>query len=115
VILLTPYLASAGLIAEVCRAGGLRPWSGSNTETQLPERALLGWLATTPLGKLPRIVVGYARDDRFAAVATLLAELLPAEQVSSTPGGHDWASLRVLWRMILDQNPFKPPPRAVPV
>lgn len=91
-IFLTPYLESAGLVAGVCRAGGLRPWSGSNTDTQLPERALLRWLATTPLGELPRIVVGYARDDRFAAVATLPAELLPAEQVSCTPGGHDWAS-----------------------
>jgi pimeloyl-ACP methyl ester carboxylesterase len=106
-ILLTPYLASTGLIAEITRAGGIRPWSLSKADRNDPERALLTWLATIPLGDLPRILVGRALSDRFAATANLLADLLPADQVTSVPGGHDWASWRVLWNLILDQNPFE--------
>jgi pimeloyl-ACP methyl ester carboxylesterase len=113
-ILLTPYLASTGLIAEIGRAGGLCRWSASNVRRDEPERALLTWLATTPLGELPRILVGRALGDRFVATATMLAELLPAEQVTSVSGEHDWASWRALWRMILEQNPFERPAVAAP-
>jgi pimeloyl-ACP methyl ester carboxylesterase len=105
-ILLTPYLASTGLIAEVGRAGGLRRWSASAMRRNEPERALLTWLATTPPGRLPRIMVGHAQGDRFATTATLLADLLPADRLASVAGAHDWASWRVLWRLILDRNPF---------
>jgi pimeloyl-ACP methyl ester carboxylesterase len=105
-ILLTPYLASTGLIAELERADGLHNWSPLNANRDDPERALLSWLAATPLEALPRIFVGRALNDRFAATATMLAELLPADQVTSVPGEHDWASWRKLWRLIMDENPF---------
>jgi len=108
-ILLTPYLASTGLVAEVGRAGGLRRWSALNSGRQDPERVLLNWLAATPLAELPRIWVGRALADRFAATAALLADLLPAEQVASVPGAHDWASWRALWRLILERDPFQRP------
>jgi pimeloyl-ACP methyl ester carboxylesterase len=114
VILLTPYLASTGLMAEVSRTGGLRRWSASNAGRHEPERALLIWLATTPPTELPRILVGHALDDRFATTATMLADLLPAAQVISVPGGHDWASWRALWRLILEQNPFERPAPVAP-
>lgn len=106
-ILLTPYLASTGLIGEITRAGGMRPWLTSNANRNDPERALLTWLGTMPLGDLPRILVGRALSDRFAATANLLADLLPADQVTNVPGKHDWASWRALWNLILDQNPFE--------
>jgi hypothetical protein len=56
-----------------------------------------------------RFLLGRALDDRFASAATLPADLLPPEQVISTPGAHDWNSWRVLWRMILEQHPFQQP------
>jgi pimeloyl-ACP methyl ester carboxylesterase len=114
VILLTPYLASTGLIAEIRRMGGIRRWSESNAVRQGPERALLTWLATTPPAEVPRMLVGHARNDRFATTATMLADLLPAGQVISVPGEHDWASWRALWRVILDRNPFERPAPVAP-
>jgi pimeloyl-ACP methyl ester carboxylesterase len=107
VILLTPYLANTGLIAEVTRTGGLLRWSAANTACEDAERTLLRWLAATPVADLPRILVGRAQADRFAATATLLADLLPAEQITSVPGAHDWASWRALWDLILQRNPFE--------
>jgi pimeloyl-ACP methyl ester carboxylesterase len=106
-ILVTPYLASTGLIAEVSRAGGLRRWAASNIGRNELERALLSWLAATPAAELPRILVGRAVADRFATTATLLADLLPDDQVTSVAGAHDWKSWRNLWNLILDQNPFE--------
>lgn len=99
-ILLTPYLASTGVIAEIAQAGGLRRWTPATPD---PERALLAWLSSIAL---PRILLGRACADRFAATATLLAELLPSADVVSVPGGHDWASWRALWRLVLDRRPF---------
>jgi pimeloyl-ACP methyl ester carboxylesterase len=113
-ILLTPYLGSTGLIAEIVRTGGLRRWSIANAGRPEPERALLCWLATTPLTGLLPIFVGRALGDRFAATATMLEELLHPDQISSVPGAHDWASWRLLWGLILDQNPLARQPAAVP-
>lgn len=99
-ILLTPYLASTGLVGEIARAGGLRRWTPSAPS---PERDLMAWIAKAPL---PRILLGHARADRFAATAALLAPLLPQSDIVSVPGGHDWTSWRALWRLVLDLGPF---------
>ena len=47
-LLITPYIASTGLIAEVAAAGGLRAWAGLNDGRAEPDRSLLRWLATEP-------------------------------------------------------------------
>ncbi len=105
-ILLTPYLASTGLIAEVGRTGGLRRWSAANPDAGHTERSLLHWLATASLIEAPRLFLGGAHGDRFAATTELLAALLPADQVVRVAGRHDWASWRALWGRVLDRNPF---------
>jgi hypothetical protein len=105
-MLLTPYLASTGLIAEIGRAGGLRSWAAASTGRDEPDRALLGWLAATPVSVLPEMLVGRAHGDRFAATATMLADLLPADRVISVAGQHDWGSWDLLWRRMLDRDPF---------
>ena len=105
-ILLSPYLARTGLVAEVTRMGGLRCWVTENLDRSDPERVLLRWLATANPADLPRILVGRACDDRFVATADRLAEILPADDVISVPGGHDWASRRAQWDMILQRNTF---------
>jgi pimeloyl-ACP methyl ester carboxylesterase len=105
-ILLTPYLASTGVIAEVSRAGGLRCWAETPGVAETQRDPLLSWLAAGPAEALSRILLGYARADRFAATATLLADLLPAHRVASVPGAHDWESWRELWRLVLDGKPF---------
>lgn len=106
VILLTPYLASTGLMAEVAAAGGLRAWAAKNPAQPEPDREFLRWLATTPRSSLPRMLVGRALGDRFASTATALADLIAADSVVSVPGDHDWSSWRSLWQLMLDRDPF---------
>jgi pimeloyl-ACP methyl ester carboxylesterase len=104
-MLLTPYLASTGRVAQVVREGGLRRWQKVNQERNEPDRMLLSWLATTP--KLPRMLVGRALNDRFAATATMLGDILPAGQMVTVAGEHDWTSWEALWRLMLDLDPFE--------
>lgn len=109
-LLLTPYLASTGLIAAVTRAGGLRAWAAAPHPEDTPEQRLLAWLATAPL---PPILAGHARQDRFAATADLLGEILPTGQMIGIDGAHDWQSWTALWRLMLDRNPFPLIPAAI--
>ena len=108
VILLAPFLGARGTIAEVVRAGGLARWQPGAIKPDDDERRLLAWIkAYQPAASaLPKIYLGYGTDDRFAAASTMLAERLPAAQVVSIPGGHDWATWIQLWRHFLDQGVF---------
>ena len=108
VILLAPFLAARGTIAEVARAGGLTHWQPGAINPDDDERQVLAWIkAHRPAAPvLPKIYLGYGTDDRFAAASELLAERLPAAQVVTMPGGHDWATWIYLWQHMLDQDLF---------
>ncbi len=106
VMLIAPFLATRGAVAEVVRAGGLDGWHhgmpGCEAED---ERELFSWLKDRlhPEGALPRICVGYATEDRYADSGRLLAARLPSACVFRTAGGHDWVAWRTLWFGMLDQ------------
>jgi pimeloyl-ACP methyl ester carboxylesterase len=108
VILLAPFLGARGTIAEVVRAGGLARWQPGAIKPDDDERRLLAWIkAYQPAAsELPKIYLGYGADDRFAAAGKMLAERLPAAQVVTIPGGHDWATWIHLWQHLLDQDLF---------
>jgi pimeloyl-ACP methyl ester carboxylesterase len=107
-VLLAPFLATRGTIAEVVRAGGLARWQPIAIQPDDDERHLLAWIKTyQPAATgLPRIYLGYGTEDRFAAASELLAERLPAGQVAAITGGHDWATWIRLWQHWLDRGLF---------
>jgi len=117
VILLAPFLGTRGTIAEVVRAGGLAHWQPGAIKPDDDERRLLAWIKAYPPtaavsqkvpspGSFPKIYLGYGTDDRYAAASNMLAERLPAAQVVTIPGGHDWATWICLWQHLLDQELF---------
>jgi pimeloyl-ACP methyl ester carboxylesterase len=107
VVVLAPFLGARGTIAEVVRAGGLARWQPGAMKTDDDERRLLAWIkAYQPAAALPAIYLGYGTEDRFAAASKLLEERLPASQVVSVAGAHDWATWLRLWRDLLDQDVF---------
>ena len=105
-LLLSPFLGSRGLIAEVAAAGGLGRWV-PGTADQAPQHRLLSWLsAYRPLDRRwPEIRLAYGEDDRFSAAHRLLAEILPRDVVTTTAGGHDWETWEALWEQILQTAP----------
>lgn len=108
VILLAPFLGTRGTIAEVVRAGGLAHWQPGAIKPDDDERRLLAWIkAYQPAaGASPKLFLGYGTNDRFAAASNMLAERMPAAQVVTIPGGHDWATWICLWQHLLDQDLF---------
>lgn len=111
IILLAPFLGTPGIIAEIVRAGGLAFWRPGEIAANDGERALLDWLKAhlAALPPQPKLYLGYARGDRFVEGHAMLADLLPAEQVVATDGGHDWESWGRLWQLVLEKRPFAVP------
>jgi pimeloyl-ACP methyl ester carboxylesterase len=108
VILLAPFLGVRGTIAEVVRAGGLARWQPGAIHADDDERRLLAWIKAyeSAAPGAPKIYLGYGTEDRFAAASRLLAERLPATQVVTMAGDHDWTTWSRLWERLLEQDLF---------
>ncbi len=103
--LLAPYLGNRLLAAEIRRAPGLRAWQPGEPAQDDDERRLWRFVQglVTPPPDLQRpVYLGFGHEDRFAGAHELMAAALPAESVHRLPGGHDWATWRALWEVMLD-------------
>lgn len=112
IVLLAPFLGSAGIIGEIEQAGGLVGWQPGDIRPSDPERQLLAWLKDHHAARPgpPALYLGYGRSDRFRRSASLLADHLPPDRVIGIDGGHDWETWRRLWHMMLERRPFAPAP-----
>lgn len=103
VLLFAPYLGSPELVHEIATAGGVKNWTPGMVQQGDYPRALWAWLKehfSSQDSPLP-IYLGYGQSDKFEHANTLLADLLPGDQVYSIPGGHDWHTWKRLWQTIL--------------
>jgi pimeloyl-ACP methyl ester carboxylesterase len=107
ILLLSPFLGTRGLIAEIAEAGGLRHWPGVR-QAPTYEQSLLTSLRQYQADdeSWAKMLLAYGVDDRFAAAHRLLAELLPQDRVFTAAGGHDWETWTALWHRMLRSAPF---------
>jgi pimeloyl-ACP methyl ester carboxylesterase len=107
-ILLAPFLATRGTIAEVIAAGGLDAWEPGPLPSTDIERGLLSWLKSRPfpLDGRPMLLLGHGAADRYADASRLLYGQVPPAHVAVTDGGHDWPTWTKLWRLLLDVSPM---------
>jgi hypothetical protein len=105
VILLAPFLATRGTVAEVVAAGGLAAWEPGSHVPVGVEHDLIVWLKSPGFQAAirPRLILGYGTEDRFAEDGLLLARAMPRGRAIAVAGGHDWATWGRLWRRILDE------------
>jgi|SRR6185437_3753999 len=108
VLLISPFLGTPGLIAEVARAGGIGAWQPSAVTNNDSEGQLMAWLGDhlRLRPERPALYLGYGLSDRFAAGHALLDRELPAARVVQDAGGHDWPTWSQLWRQLLALRPF---------
>ena len=110
IVAIAPYLGQRAVLDEIRAAGGLRTWKAPAGELTLEQmdRALWRWLQGYIDGSTPRppLYLGAGRDDRFADAHALLREALPPERAFTSPGGHDWAPWREVWRQIVPTLPW---------
>lgn len=108
VVTLAPYLGRQPLVQEIAAAQarglGLPQWLAQSRPRDGADvdQALWRWLIHRPAGA-PSLHLAYGLQDRFAAGHALMARTLPADQVLTAAGGHDWAPWRALWAQWLDQ------------
>jgi len=109
-ILLAPFLATRGTIAEVTAAGGLAAWDpGPRPPAHDIERHLLAWLKSWS-GPRPHLLLGHGDTDRYADASRLLAAHLAPDRLAIVPGGHDWPTWARLWRHLLPHTTFRDDP-----
>jgi hypothetical protein len=98
-LLIAPYPGRRPLLQQIEDAGGPAAWRAHGEPDGPDDLEFDIWqrLAAGAIGVDPPVDAGYGRDDRFAAGQRLLASTLPASQVRTVPGGHDWPAWRALW------------------
>jgi pimeloyl-ACP methyl ester carboxylesterase len=105
-ILLAPYLGDRQIVDEVEAAGGLRSWHQDEKESGLFQKEIWGMAKgfedrRTTAG---RLFLGYGLQDGFARTNALLAREIPADQVATLPGSHDWRTWRLLLTRLLENR-----------
>ena len=112
VVMLGPYLGKRSVTEQVRAAGGLSRWQAPTGPLAAEEIDLVlwRWLKDVPAqgsgARLP-LYLGYGLEDRFLADDELLAATLPAAQVFTAPGGHDWSVWLGVWQRMLEAMPLR--------
>jgi pimeloyl-ACP methyl ester carboxylesterase len=103
ICLLAPYLGQGSMLAEITFAGGLAKWQPDAVSDGDMDRAIWTKLQSyvDPDKSAGRVFLGFGSEDRFAATNRFFGKSLPAGQVVSVPGGHDWPTWRKLWDLML--------------
>ncbi|MBN2039928.1 MAG: alpha/beta hydrolase [Spirochaetes bacterium] len=107
IILLAPFLGDNEIINEINISGGLKKWTPEEpVSVDDYQRLLWDWLKkySNPGHNLPKIILGYGRDDKFAFSNKLLSEVLPGNQVYESEGDHDWVTWNRLFNRFLKDN-----------
>lgn len=104
--IMAPYMGAGSTALEIEEQGGLTSWSSplrGNEEVDL-WRWLQGY-GSKSIDR-PTAYLGFGLADRFAQANGVLARVLPAGQVFTVRGGHDWATWLHLWAQFLDVAPW---------
>jgi pimeloyl-ACP methyl ester carboxylesterase len=106
--LIAPYPGTGDILAEIMAAGGPAPWAQTPLSEGADERAWWRWLCReADAGKWRTPVhLSTGTRDRFGRGQSMLAALLPSQNVRTLAGGHDWQTWQGLWQDWLEQGPF---------
>ncbi|MBS0377922.1 MAG: hypothetical protein JSS29_05495 [Proteobacteria bacterium] len=98
--LFAPYLGSFLVTSEIARTG-LAGWTCAPQAGEDDEERRI-WRFLRDRRGSPPLHLGLGREDRFGERHRLLASALPAHELDTVPGGHDWPTWRRLWDNFLD-------------
>ena len=112
VVMLGPYLGKRSVTEQVRAAGGLSRWQAPTGALPAEEIDLVLWrwlqgMRAPGSDARASLYLGYGLGDRFLADDELLAAALPAAQVFTAPGGHDWPVWLALWQRMLEVLPLR--------
>ncbi len=107
--LLAPYLGDGTLLKEISAAGGLASWQPAVGASDDLDSEVWPKLKEYSVGTkgVQRVFLGFGESDRFAESNRAFAAVLPANQVVTAPGDHDWPTWKVLWPRLLELSPLQ--------
>jgi cobalamin biosynthesis Co2+ chelatase CbiK len=73
------------------------------------QRMFWHWLKQYPENQRqkPVIYLGYGTEDSYVKAQSILADILPNEQVITTSGGHTPETMKKLWDIFLQKDILK--------
>ena len=110
VLVLSPYIADEELIKALKQAGGIKNWQPNELENKksIEKKLLLlwGWLQQQySNNNLEQVFLGYGKQDRYIEAIKLFENILNKKNVVSVNGGHNWETIRKIWkRKLLTRN-----------
>jgi pimeloyl-ACP methyl ester carboxylesterase len=112
IVTLSPHLGEITVVQSIRKAGGLARWHpappdpfAAPSHTEQTWRWVRGVTLEHKSG--PEIFLGAGDMDPLVGRGTILAAVLPPEQVFQIEGGHSWGTWKKLWRRFLDESDFK--------
>jgi hypothetical protein len=99
--MMAPYLGDRSILDEVEAAGGVARYEPAEPvlRSDLQHRVWHALEASLPGGSHPiPLYLGYGDGDRFLRSDRMLAAVLPAGQVFTTPGHHGWITWKRIWK-----------------
>ena len=109
VLALAPYLGKASLVREIRAAGGVKQWQSGSVADDAPDFNYSDFEELTAAyiwsrlevyedreRTIGRVYLGFGNQDRFIATDRILGAILPAGQVFTAKGGHDWPTWKLL-------------------
>lgn len=117
VVLIAPYLGTQLTAKEIKLAGGLAHWPSPEVKPDDIDVIMWHWLqaqtaSDSAVKKFP-LFLGYGAQDRFRYNDEVLRAALPASQVFTAPGGHDWQAWRMVWERIANVLPVPTDPNCL--
>ena len=108
ICVLAPYLGEGTLMKEISGAGGLAKWRPDAVRDDDLDREIWQNLISYRSEKrsVGRVYLGFGAEDRFAPTNRLFGTMLPAGQVVTARGGHDWQTWRAIWDKFLVDDAF---------
>jgi len=108
IYLISPFLGFGWVEDEIAEAGGLRQWEPGEYDPEDDwQRMLWHWLKDEIAdNRDANIYLSYGTDDPYVKGQQLLAQILPSERVNAIAGGHDYATFRKLWHILLDSGVY---------
>jgi pimeloyl-ACP methyl ester carboxylesterase len=111
VLVLAPYLGRESLVQKIRTAGGVERWQSSrdvhedNSDSEAQFTALI-WsrlkFYEDQKRTIGRVYLGFGNQDRFNATDSIFGDMLPAEQVFTAKGGHDWFTWNLLGERMIN-------------
>jgi hypothetical protein len=110
VFVISPFLGYDKIISEIESQGGVRQWEpGEYNPDNDWQRMIWHWLKnySNNQRQKPEIYLGYGTEDSYVKAQRILGDILPYDQVITTPGGHTPATMKKLWDIFLQRDILK--------